>query len=118
MLARNGGQVGREIEEELVQAGKDALLDEAERRRRREMIDGLDLKKFAIGGDVEWDDGDAARAASGDKSKSSVVSMKGGDGGKSLKRKLGEATDADAGREGDGGAKQKKIRRGKKAMRG
>ncbi|EJD45688.1 DUF699-domain-containing protein [Auricularia subglabra TFB-10046 SS5] len=45
MLARNGGQVGREIEEELVQAGKDALLDEAERRRRREMIDGLDLKK-------------------------------------------------------------------------
>ncbi|KZV81944.1 DUF699-domain-containing protein [Exidia glandulosa HHB12029] len=44
MLSRSGPTVVREMEEELVQAGKDAL-DDDERRRRREVFDALDLKR-------------------------------------------------------------------------
>jgi N-acetyltransferase 10 len=37
--------VTKEIDSELTQAGQAAQLDDGERRRRREMIDNLDLKR-------------------------------------------------------------------------
>jgi len=46
MLAiRGNSSVTQEIDAELSQAGQAAQLDDDERKRRREMIDSLDLKR-------------------------------------------------------------------------
>lgn len=74
------------------------------------------IRRFAIDADVDWNGAEAARAASGDKSKSSVVSVK-STGGASSKRKRDLAEPTDGTSEGNGASK-KKVRRGKKAMRG
>lgn len=101
----NLAPVAKSIEDELREAGKE--VNEEEKARRRELIEGLDLKKYAINVDVDWSAAEAqVGRAAGDKGKmSSVVSLKRED---VRKRKGAEENENEVER------KKKKIRRGKK----
>ncbi|KAJ3561455.1 hypothetical protein NP233_g10184 [Leucocoprinus birnbaumii] len=113
--SKEGGwkNVSRAMEEELDEAGDEAT--RALREKQREMIDSLDLRKYAINdnGAVDWSTAEAQISASGGGGgRSTVVSVKMGVEGK--KRKAG--SEGGIGEDGTGG-EGKKSRRSKKVKR-
>ncbi|GAA5876392.1 hypothetical protein JCM8547_003026 [Rhodosporidiobolus lusitaniae] len=105
----NGASGKEAIQQELEEEGNEVL--KKLREEQREVIDSLDLKQYAVGGSKdEWATAEAAvaaRVASGQPGKSSVVSVKNPNSTKGLKRKAGEG-------EAAGKEKGKKDKKDKK----
>ncbi|XP_006462977.1 hypothetical protein AGABI2DRAFT_224663 [Agaricus bisporus var. bisporus H97] len=104
--------VGEVLEDELNEAGDEAT--KRLREKQREMIDALDLQKYAIDDvEMDWSSAEAQIRGGGNKGHSTVVSIKSGaEGGKSSgqKRKaVGEAED-----DSKSGKEAKKTRRSRK----
>ncbi|KAF5348578.1 hypothetical protein D9756_009670 [Leucocoprinus leucothites] len=107
--------VSAALEDELNEAGDEAA--QALKEKQREMIDALDLRKYAINdGTADWSTAEAqittTRPGAG-AGRSTVVSVKvGGEGGKKRKADTGEAGPTAAGT-----GESKKSRRSKKLKR-
>ncbi|KXN84178.1 UPF0202 protein KRE33 [Leucoagaricus sp. SymC.cos] len=120
---RGGGEawktVSAALEEELNEAGDEAT--RGLREKQREMIDALDLRKYAINDTAtDWSNAEAQIKTAGAKGRSTVVSVKmgveGAGGSGAQKRKAGDIDgDTDKREQGQGGGK--KNRRSKKTKR-
>ncbi|KAH8104752.1 GNAT acetyltransferase 2-domain-containing protein [Cristinia sonorae] len=110
----SGRVVQASLDDELKEAGDEAT--RALREKQKEMLDSLDLSKFAIDeASVDWTAAETQIANSGKGGKSTVVSLK-TTAVAGQKRKSGDREEKDA--KGKGGEKEKKSRRTvKKAKR-
>lgn len=109
--------VGKDLEDELAEGG--AEVDEAEKKRLREMIDALPLERYAMGDgdDAQWEDAERQIREAGKKSngvgRSKTVSVKSSASRDAAKRKAGEAV-AEAHKElQQGEGKFKKSKKGR-----
>jgi len=98
--------VGISLDDELTEAGNDAT--KALREKQREMIDSLDLSKYAINTDsADWTAAEGQIANAGRGGNATVVSVKSTVGGTKRKAEVSEVKDQD----------KKPTRRGKKLKR-